>query len=225
MNSTPDNWREARRLRAWRLKQQGWSQRQIAEALGVSEGAVSQWMTRARDGGAEALRHRPPPGAPARLTAEPRAHLPTLLQQGPEAYGFRGELWTRGRIAAVIRLTCDISYHLTPIGRVCQALRWSLQKPARRARQRDEAAIARWRDEIWPTIKKGQSNSNNASSSSMSQALIPCQASCAPMPPWGTRRSCGTGGPAITSPPSVPSRLRASCMSTARTTPCIRRMW
>jgi transcriptional regulator with XRE-family HTH domain len=32
------NWKEARR------KEQGWSQRQIAEALGISEGAVSQWL-------------------------------------------------------------------------------------------------------------------------------------------------------------------------------------
>ncbi len=183
MNPTATNWKEARRLQAWHLKQQGWSQRQIAEALGISEGAVSQWMTRARDGGAEALRHRPPPGAPARLTAEQRAHLPTLLQRGPEAYGFRGELWTRGRIAAVIRLTCGISYHLTHIGRVCKAIRWSLQKPARRALQRDDAAMARWRDEIWPTIKKGRRNGNRASSSSMSRAFIPCRVSCAPMPP------------------------------------------
>ena len=80
MNYTPDNWREARRFQAWHLKQKGWSQRQSAEALGVSEGAVSQWMKRAGDGGAEALRHRPPPGAPCRLTDEQRAHLPTLLR-------------------------------------------------------------------------------------------------------------------------------------------------
>ena len=163
MSSTPHNWREARRLQAWHLKQQGWSQRQIAEALGVSEGAVSQWMKRA-GGGVEALRHRPPPGAPSRLTDEPRAHLPTLLQQGPEAYGFRGELWTRGRIAAVIRLTCGISYHLTHIGRVCKAIRWSPQKPARRARQRDEAAIVQWREETWPAIKRGRKPSSRRSS-------------------------------------------------------------
>jgi transposase len=164
MNHTSRNWREARRLQAWRLKQQGWSQRQIAEALGVSEGAVSQWMKRARDGGAEALRHRPPPGAPSRLTAEQRAHLPTLLQQGPEAYGFRGELWTRGRIAAVIRLTFGVSYHLTHIGRLCKAIRWSPQKPARRARQRDEAAIVQWREEAWPAIKRGRKPSSRRSS-------------------------------------------------------------
>ena len=164
MNSTPHNWREARRLQAWHLKQQGWSQRHIAQALGVSEGAVSQWMTRA-GGGVEALRHRPPPGAPSRLTDEQRAHLPTLLQQGPEAYGFRGELWTRGRIAAVIRLTFGVSYHLTHIGRLCKAIRWSPQKPARRAWQRDEVAIARWQQETRPAIKKGRRRSNRRSSS------------------------------------------------------------
>jgi transposase len=55
MNQSPHNWKKARRLQAWHLQQQGWSQRQIARALGVSEGAVSQWMMRARDGGLESL--------------------------------------------------------------------------------------------------------------------------------------------------------------------------
>jgi transposase len=85
MNPSPTNWKEARRLQAWQLKHKGWSQRQIAEALGVSAGAVSQWMTRARNGGLEALRHCPPPSAPRRLTAEQLARLPALLQPGAEA--------------------------------------------------------------------------------------------------------------------------------------------
>jgi transposase len=165
MNSTPPNWKEARRLQAWRLKQQGWPQRQIAEAFGVSEGAVSQWMKRAREAGPDALRHRPSPGAPCRLSAEQLAGLPELLHRGPEAYGFRGELWTRGRIAAVIQLEYGISYHPRHVGRLCQAIRWSPQKPARRARQRDEAAIAHWREETWPAIKKGRKPSSRRSSS------------------------------------------------------------
>jgi Winged helix-turn helix len=70
MNHSPRNWKEARRLQAWKLLQQGWSQRQIAEAMGVSEGAVSQWMQRARAGGHDALRHRASPGAPRRLAAD-----------------------------------------------------------------------------------------------------------------------------------------------------------
>jgi transposase len=104
-------------------------------------------MTRAREAGPVALRRRSSPGAPCRLSAEQLARLPALLHRGPEAYGFRGELWTRSRIAAVIRLEFGVIYHPGHISRVCKALRWSPQKPGRRARQWDEAAIARWRDE------------------------------------------------------------------------------
>jgi transposase len=156
MNPLSMNWKEARRLQAWQLKHKGWSQRQIAEALGVSEGAVSHWMTRARKGGLEALRHCPPPGAPRRLTDAQLARLPALLQPGAEAYGFRGEVWTRARVAVIIRLEFGVSYHPVHVGRLLKAIRWSPQKPMRRARQRDEAAIAHWRAEIWPAINRGQ---------------------------------------------------------------------
>jgi len=88
------DWREGRRLRAFELKQEGWSQQRVAEALGVSKGAVSQWMKRARDsGGVEALRRQPTPGARLRLSEEHRAKLPELLERGAEAHGFRGEAW------------------------------------------------------------------------------------------------------------------------------------
>src|SRR5687767_5750148 len=225
MNPTPHTWKEARRMQAWHLKQQGWSQRQIATALGVSEGAVSQWMTRAREGGSEALRHRPPPGAPRRLSAEQFAQLPVLLQRGPEAYGFRGQVWTRGRIAAVIRLEFGISYHPRHVGRLCKALRWSPQKPARRARQRDDAAIARWREETWPAIKRGRKPGSRRSSSSTNRAFIPCPVSSAPTRRWARPPSCGTGAPVSISRPSVPSRRRANCISSVRITPWTRRTW
>jgi transposase len=165
MTPGPRHWKEARRLQARRLKPRGWSQRQIAEALGVSEGAARQWMTRARDGGADARRHRPPPGAPARLTHAPLARLPALLQQGPEAWGFRGALWPRGRIAAVVRTEVGVSSHPAHVSRLCQAIRWSPQKPARRARPRDEAASAHGRAEPWPALHKGRRRSSKPSCS------------------------------------------------------------
>jgi transposase len=165
MNPTPHTWKEARRFQAWHLKQQGWSQRQIATALGVSEGAVSQWMKRAREAGPEALRRRPPPGAPRRLSPKQLARLPALLHQGPTAYGFRGELWTRSRVAAIIRLACGVAYHPRHVGRLLKTLRWSPQKPMRRARQRDEAAIAQWRNDTWPALKRGRKPKGKPSSS------------------------------------------------------------
>src|SRR3712207_6231316 len=106
------DWREGRRLRAFELKQDlGWSQQRIAEALGVSKGAVSQWMKRARQGGGpQALKRQPAPGATPRLSEEQRMKLPELLEWGAEAHGFRGEAWTCERVAIVIRREFGVSY-------------------------------------------------------------------------------------------------------------------
>ena len=150
------DWREGRRLRAFELKQQGWSQQRIAEALGVSKGAVSQWMKRARHGGGpKALRRRPAPGATPRLSEDQRAKLPELLARGAQAHGFRGEVWTCERVATVIRREFGVSYHPAHVSRVVRALGLSLQKPMRRANQRDEEAIRHWKEQRWPQLKKG----------------------------------------------------------------------
>ena len=151
------DWREGRRFRAFELKQQGWSQQHIAEALGVSKGAVSQWMKRARDGGgAEALKRRPAPGASPRLSEEQRMKLHELLARGAEAHGFRGELWTCERVARVIRREFGVSYHPAHVSRLLKALRHSLQKPERRANQRDEEVIEHWNEKRWPSLKRGR---------------------------------------------------------------------
>jgi transposase len=151
----PHDWREGRRLRAWALHQQGWTGRAIARALGVTPGAVSQWLTRARRGGGPAaLRHRPPPGPQPKLTAAQRAAVPELLARGAEAYGFRGQVWTTARIATVLARTFGVRYHPAHVSRLVRALGWSVQRPIRRASQRDEAAIARWHAERWPALAK-----------------------------------------------------------------------
>src|SRR5262249_40489315 len=146
------DWREGRRLRAWELKQQGWTQRQIAAALGVSEGAVSQWLRRAREGGVAALRRRPRPGPKPKLTAAQRAELARLLAQGAEARGFIGEVWTTTRVATVIRRHFGVAYHPAHVSRLLRRLKWSVQKPGRVATQRNAAAIRRWWAERWPAL-------------------------------------------------------------------------
>jgi len=149
------DWKEGRRLRAWELKQQGWKQASIAAALGVTAGAVSQWMSRARQEGVAGLYKRKAPGRRPRLTAEQLGRLPELLERGAEAYGFRGDLWTQKRVAEVIRREFGVVYTPTHAGRLVRACNWSLQKPNRRSTQRDEASIRRWREEGWAEVKKG----------------------------------------------------------------------
>jgi transposase len=153
-----------RRQRAWELYQAGWWQKDIAVALGVSPGAVSQWIKRGRGGGVAALRTRPRPGGPARLPVEQRAQIPGLLARGAEAYGFRGDVWTAKRIAAVIWRAFGVRYHPDHVSRLLRQAGWSRQRPIERATQRDETAIQRWDEERWPALRKKRSRKDTPSS-------------------------------------------------------------
>ena len=121
-------------------------------------------MSRAKQGGVEALRRRPGPGRTPKLTHAQRAQLPTLRAGGAEAFGFRGEGWTAGRVATVIRRPFGVTYHPNHVGKLLRVAGWTAQKPIRRASQRDEAAIASWHAERWPALKKGPTSKGTPSS-------------------------------------------------------------
>ena len=134
-------WREARRLRAWELRQDGWLQQEIADALGASQSTVSEWLKRAREGGVEALQDAPRPGRPRRLSREQLAELPSKLVHGAEAYGFRGDVWTLDRVKKVIEKEFGVKYHRDHVCKLLQEVGWSCQKPKRRATQQNEFAV------------------------------------------------------------------------------------
>jgi len=148
------DWQEWRRFRAFELYQQGWRQKGIAIVLDVTPSAVSRWVTLARDGGAEALRTKPAPGRPPKLTPEQMQLVPDRLWHGPEAYGFRGELWTCQRVAAVIHQEFGVHYSRSEVSRLLKGLGWTPQVPVTRAIQRDEAAIEQWRRNVWPQVRQ-----------------------------------------------------------------------
>ncbi len=150
----PRGWKEARRFQALALAKRHWKQCQIAEALGVTPGAVSQWLKQAREHGEEALRDHPAPGPHPKLSPEQKAQLPLLLARGAEAFGFRGNVWTTRRVATVIEREYGVRYHKAHVSRLLKEVGWTPQKPIRRAAQRDEAAIAAWFAERWPAVKK-----------------------------------------------------------------------
>ena len=128
----PNDWRETRRLLAWEFHQQGWSQTRIAKALGVTQGAVSQWLKRSREGGGvEALRHHPAPGRQASLTNEQLAQIPALLACGAAAFGFGDDRWTVRRVAALLKQIYGVSYHPGHVSRLLQKYcpDWRAQKP------------------------------------------------------------------------------------------------
>jgi len=145
---------EQQRRIAARLLEQGMKPIRVAEALGVSPAAVTRWKQAWQKGGEKALAAKPHPGGKSRLTAAQLRRLARLLLRGPRHHGYSTELWTLERVAEVIAMHFGVQYHPGHVWKILRAMAWTCQKPERRARERDEEAIRRWRQEDWPRIKK-----------------------------------------------------------------------
>jgi transposase len=147
--------REGRRRRAWERKEAGWKQPDSAAALGVTPGAVSQWLKRARAEGVEdGLRRHPAAGPTPKLSPQQLAQLPALLDRGAEAYGLRGQGWTCKRVGEVIRRTFGVTDDPAHLSRLLHRLGYSVQRPIARATPRDEAAMRGGWEQRWPARKK-----------------------------------------------------------------------
>jgi len=161
---------EARRLRAVDLLRDGKSNTEVARLIGVDVSSVKRWKRAAAEGGNAALAAKPNRGRPPRLTLEQMQELAQMVRTGPLAAGFRTNLWTCRRVAQVIRDRFGVKYHPDHVGRMLHALGFTQQKPQRRASERDEAAIERWRKRAWPRIKKRDASDKLPSCSLMKRA-------------------------------------------------------
>jgi transposase len=159
-----------RRLRAARLFAQGLSQAEVARRLGTSRQNASRWHAKWRQGGRAALAGPTRLGRPPRLGAVDWRRVERALLRGPQAHGFDTDLWTLPRVAEVIWRLTGVSYHPGHVWWLLRRHHWSPQRPARRASERDEDEIARWRAEEWPRIKGGRSSGARGSASSTSRA-------------------------------------------------------
>ena len=136
---------EDRRKRALALLDAGHSLNEVGRRIGCNASSVLRWRNARRRGGAKALRVRFSPGRPWKLTATQRKRLVRFLLQGPVAHGYRTNLWTTIRIAEIVQRKFGIRYHRAHVGRLMHSLKWTPQKPERRALERDEEKIKRWK--------------------------------------------------------------------------------
>lgn len=156
---------EMRRMIAGRLLLEGKGIREVARLVGAAPSAVLGWKRKLEEGGLEALQAKPHPGRPARLTAQQKRELESVLLKGARAAGFPTELWTLGRVAEVIEREFGVTYTPGHVWHILRSMGWSCQKPERRARERDEEAIATWRKEEWEEVKKSPAPTAGRSSS------------------------------------------------------------
>jgi transposase len=142
---------EQRRRQAVLAVQQGDSVRDVARIIGVAKGSLYRWLQMAES--VDGLAAKPHPGPARRLSPAQEQRLEELLLQGAQAHGWPNDLWTTHRIVEIVHRHFGITFHHDHVGRFLhQRLKWSAQKPRRRARERDEAAIAAWQTDVFPRI-------------------------------------------------------------------------
>jgi transposase len=161
---------EARRRRAAEYFQARKPLREIARLLDASRSSVKRWKAAWKAGGVDALAAKPHPPRATKLSEKHKRQLVDLLVAGPLAAGFRTDLWTCARVAALVRKQFRVTHHPDHLGRILHDLGFSPQKPRQVAREQDPEAVDRWRRKDWPRIKKKPLAAEPALSSSMKQA-------------------------------------------------------
>lgn len=145
---------ERRRLKAASYFERGLGAAQVARKMGVKRQSAHEWKKVWERGGKEALRSSGPAGPKSRLSPSQRQQVVQALLEGPQKSGYATEVWTLPRVRALIRKCTGESYHESHVSRLLHSLGFSCQRPERRAIERDEKKIARWKRVVWPAIKK-----------------------------------------------------------------------
>jgi len=147
---------EERRMRAAEMFEQGVMPAEIARQVGVSHQIVSDWRAAWRPSGRDGLRAAGRAGRLPKLSHDQLALVEVELAKGAEANGYANDLWTLKRVAEVILRVTGVSYHPAHVWYILrQGLKWSWQRPARQATERNDEAIQRWVKKRWPQLKKG----------------------------------------------------------------------
>ena len=145
--------REQVRFAAAELIQAGASDREVARRFGVSRMSANRWRRALAAGGKQALASEGAGGARCKLTPAQLGELEAVLDAGPAAWGWQDQCWTLARIGALVSDRFGVDYTLAGLDVLLHRLGWSVQVPARRAAERQEDQIARWRQETWLVIK------------------------------------------------------------------------
>jgi transposase len=165
MSKTRDHGQmEKRRIKAGTLFKKDCSAPEVARRLGVARQVAYRWKNAWEQGGNVALASKGPAGRKSKLTVEQTQRVTEALLAGPGAAGYKTDLWTLPRVAALIESLTSVRYHPGHVWRLLGASGFSCQRPERRAVERDEKAIRRWQRVEWPALKKRPANKSERSS-------------------------------------------------------------
>ena len=144
---------EKRRLDAGKLFEAGHSRAEVARLCGVSWRSAHEWHKVWSKNGIVALKATSKPGPTPKFSSAEVALLEIELRRGPVAHGYQNDLWTLPRIGRMIGEIFGKKVSTSEVWRLLRRMRWSPQKPKRKARERDDRKISKWKEEVWPQLK------------------------------------------------------------------------
>jgi len=149
---------QERRMRAADLLERGVIPAEVARQIGVSHQIVSDWRAVWRRAGRDGLRGAGRAGRLPKRSQDQLAGVEHELVKGAAANGYANDVWTLQRVAEVIERLTGVSYHAAHVWSILRhELKWSWQRPARRATERNDEAIQQWVKKRWPQLKKARS--------------------------------------------------------------------
>ncbi|WTL69637.1 winged helix-turn-helix domain-containing protein (plasmid) [Streptosporangium sp. NBC_01495] len=156
--------RERLRLQAAERFAQDESSTAIARDLRITVRSVQRWRRQWQVSGAKALRSHGPASLP-RLGERQLAALEQELVKGPTAHGWPDQRWTLSRVTLVIERRFHLTYTLQGVRKLLIRNGYSCQVLARRAIERDAAAVTGRVKETWPSAEDTRRRSAPGSSS------------------------------------------------------------
>lgn len=142
------------RVRAVKAVQGGMAVGQAARAHGVDRTTLHRWLRRYDEEGDAGLQRRPVSGRPRKLQSINNYNLKRLVMAPASRYGFETDLWTVGRVHAVLahRFNDDVSEDT--VWRRLREIGLTWQTPERQYFEADPEIRRRWQEETIPKIRE-----------------------------------------------------------------------
>lgn len=144
-------------MRGVRMLEDGWTQVQVAEALGVGERQVRRWQKRFRRGGWKALqkrrRGRRPGEQEALSAAQQQRIVDAIRSKNPDQLRIEALLWTRSSVQDLVQAWFGVRLEVGTVGRYLRRWGFTLKRPTRRALEADPVVVEAWLEDVYPKIR------------------------------------------------------------------------
>ena len=135
---------------------QGMSQKDAAQTFGVTRESVCHWMKAYRLGGEKALANKPLGRPKGQRVSEAQAAgiRKSVIGHCPDQLRVPGFLWTRELVGAMIERRHGVVLSRWTVGRYMKSWGLTVQKPIRRAIERNPAQVRYWLQSKYPAIRE-----------------------------------------------------------------------